>query len=100
MHQGAALESREYRFIYLLRELFALPREDHAAARPSQRLMGRRRHDVEAVVEWIFRRRPCDESRDVRHVPDRVRAHLFRDRHELSVIELPRIRGISGEDYL
>ncbi len=98
VHMWPTLESREHRLVYFLRQFLILAHENHPAARAPQSLMRRRGDDVEAIVERILRRLPCDEPRDMRSVHYRNGAHFARDAHEFFVVELARVRRKSRED--
>mmetsp|Transcript_15977 Transcript_15977/g.53888 ORF Transcript_15977/g.53888 Transcript_15977/m.53888 type:complete len:241 (-) Transcript_15977:392-1114(-) len=73
--------------------------EDHGAARPSERLVRRRRHDVGRVE----RRRDHaggDEAGNVRHVGEEPRVVLVGDGLELVVVQKTRIRRRARDDQL
>ena len=71
VHQRAALDAREHRAVEILRVLLAA--QDHAAARPAQRLVRRRGDEI--GVRHRARVHPGgDQAGDVRHVHHHERA--------------------------
>ena len=96
-HREGALEAREIGRVQLGRELLA--REDEAAARAAQGLVGGRRHDV-GVRERARVDAGGDETRDVGHVHEQDRPDAVGDaRHPLEVPQ-PRIGARAAHDEL
>ena len=98
MHQRAALQAREHRRVDLLGELLVVG-EDHAAARPAQRLV-RGRGDDMRVRERARMRAAGDESGEMRHVDHQIGADLVGDLAEALEIDDARIGRAAGDDDL
>ena len=72
---------------------------DHAAPRPAQGLVRRRRHKV--CLRHRARVLPAgDQAGDVRDIGHEVRADLVRDRPEPGKVEDPRVRARPDDDHL
>ena len=80
MHQRPALHAGEHRRVELLRDLLVIG-QDHAAARPAQRLVRRRRHDMR-VREWRGMHAGGDKTGEMRHVDHQQGADFVADRRE------------------
>ncbi|MPL75491.1 hypothetical protein SDC9_21315 [bioreactor metagenome] len=98
MHQRAALDAREDRRVHLLGDLFVV-RQDHAAARAAQRLVGGggdhiRMREGRGVLA------AGHEAREMRHVDHQPGADLVRDLAEFDEVDLPRDGRATGDDQL
>ncbi len=97
MHQRPTLLSREHAAIDARGKLRRA--QDHAATRPTQRLVCGRRHHVRVR----YRRRMCSarhQTGKVRHVHHQVGAHLVGDRAHPGKVEDARVRAASAHDHL
>ena len=92
-----ALDRREGRRVDGRRELLAA--EDQSAARPAERLVGRRRHEV-GVRERRGMDAGRDEARDMGHVDEEQRPDAVGDRRHPLEVDDPRIRRGAGDDEL
>ncbi len=97
VHERAALNSREHRFVERLGKLrFA---EHHAASRASQRLVGGGGNKVGVRYgTWMQPRR--DEACDVRHIDHQQRAGFFGDLPESFKVDRSRIGACAGHNQL
>ncbi len=69
------------------------------AARPTQRLVCRRCHQM-GMGNWIFiagEDLAGHQAREVRHVDHEGRAHLVRDLAHRGEVDPPRIGGVAGD---
>src|SRR5918998_397297 len=96
VHEGPALHPGEDAAVHLLGELLAA--EDHAAARPAQRLVGRRSHDL-AVRDRRGVDVGGDEPRYVGHVREEVGFDLVGDLAEPLELEDARVGARAGQDH-
>jgi len=97
VHQGPALPAREDRRIDFLGPL--LVAQDHAAPRPTQRLVGRGGEDV-GLAHRTRVNAARDEPRDVGDVGEQHGAHLVGDGAEGVEVDLPGIGGVAALDEL
>ena len=97
MHQRAALRSREYQRIEFLGKCLVFARQDHAAARAAQRLVGRRRADV-GVRNRIGVMPGSDEPGNVCHVDHQVSANAVGDLPKARPVDDLRIRRETGNN--
>ena len=98
VHVRTALHAGEHGLIDLLRELRLA--QNHAAARTAQRLVSRRRDDIESGVERIRERAAGDQPADVRDIGHRQRADFIGDRAEAGVVDLARIGRVTAQHDL
>ena len=98
-HERAALRARKHQRTQALLDLGIGARQDHAATRASQRLMGGRggdvsnRHRVRIQVHGT-------EPGNVCHVDQQVSANVVGDLAKARKIDDPRVRGKPGDDQL
>ena len=98
MHQGTALQAREDRRVQLLGERFVVA-EDQAAARPAQRFVRRGRGDV-GVRHRRGMHATGDQTGEMRHVDQEIRADAVGDLAKALEIPGPRIGRAAGDDQL
>ena len=71
-----------------------------AGARAAERLVGRGRDDVGAVVDGVRVQARGDEAREVGHVDHQQGAHLVGDLAEAGEVQHARVGGPAGEQHL
>ena len=100
MHQRTALDAWEDDALQLLLDLLAgALRQDDAATRAAQRLVGGRGDHVR-VRQRVRIDAGGDQARDMRHVDEQVGAHLVGDGAEARPVHHLRIGGEAGHDHL
>lgn len=111
VHMRSSLHTREYCPIDSRRNIFYrifrfLERigndsfaENQRSSRSSERLVRRRHHHMESVVQWIFQESCSNKSSDMRHISECDCSHFFCDCYEFFVFELSRICRKSCEKY-
>ena len=100
MHQRTALDTGEDDALQLLLDLLAgALRQDDAATRAAQRLVGGRGDHVR-VRQRVRIDAGGDQARDMRHVDEQVGAHLVGDGAEARPVHHLRIGGEAGHDHL
>ena len=98
MHQRAALEAGEDRRVDLLGQVLVVG-EDHAAARPAQRLVGGGRDDM-GVRERRRVRSARDQPCKMCDVDDEIGADCVADRAETLEVPVPGVGRSAGDDEL
>ncbi len=100
MHQRTALDTGEDDALQLFLDLLAgALRQDDAATRAAQRLVGGRGDHVR-VRQRVRIDAGGDQARDMRHVDEQVGAHLVGDGAEARPVHHLRIGGEAGHDHL
>src|SRR5664280_1939584 len=94
MHQRAALHAGEHRRVEFLGDLFVVG-QDHAAARPAQRLVRGSGHHMR-MREWRGMHPARHQSGEVRHVHHQQRADLVADFAEGAEVDDARIGRTAG----
>ncbi len=97
MHQGPALHSWKHRLVDGLAMLFA--GQDHAPARPPQRLMGSCSDDV-GPKAGVGMHPARHQSGEVRHVHQQQGAGGVGDGPDAGEVDHPRIRAAAGDNHL
>ena len=97
VHQRAALHSGKDDFVDRLRELGL--GQNHPGARPAQRLVRRRSHNVR-VRHRRRMRAAGDQSREMRHVDQKERADFVGDLAHAGEVDGARISAASANDQL
>ena len=97
MLQRAALRIREHRTVDLFSQLRSC--EDQAAARTSERLVRRGCNDIRMPKRRRMRT-AGDQSRDMRHIDNKVSADLLRDLRERRKINRSGVSRSAGQDHL
>ena len=98
MLKRTALGAREDGLVELLCKLLVV-REDNAAARAAQGLVGGGGDDVR-IRNRALVQTGRDQTCDVRHIDEQVSADLVRDLCELRKVDGTRISGSAGDDHL
>ena len=98
MLERAALCAGEDGLVKFLRQ-FLIARQDNAAARTAQRLVRRGGDDIR-VGDRALVQTGSNQTGNVRHVNEQVRASLVCDLGKFCKVDGARIRGRTGDDHL